>query len=90
MTASHDSSRAFFDNSTPELDALVAAANEQPGVLGARLSGGGWGGSVVAMVTDAFDEKQGENIGDADEELFEIRPDWWYTSAAAGMTSEQV
>lgn len=90
LTASHDSSRAFFDNSTPELDALVAAANAQPGVLGARLSGGGWGGSVVAMVTEEFEEKQAELICYSYEQLFEIRPHWWQTSAAAGMISESV
>lgn len=90
MTASHDSSRSFFDNSTPELDALVASANEQPGVLGARLSGGGWGGSVVAMVDDSFEEKHAEAICDAYEELFETRPHWWQTTAAAGLVSESL
>ena len=90
MAASHDSSRAFFDNSTPELDALVASANEQQGVLGARLSGGGWGGCVVAMVTQDFGVKQAEAICDAYEELFEVRLHWWLTSAAEGMTSESV
>lgn len=90
MTASHESSRALFDNSTPELDTLVATANAQPGVLGARLSGGGWGGSMVAMVTDEFEEKHGESICDQYEELFEVRPHWWQSSAAAGMVSERL
>jgi galactokinase len=50
MYDSHDSSRCYFENSAPELDAVVDAAREIPQVLGARLSGGGFGGSVVAMV----------------------------------------
>jgi galactokinase len=50
MFESHESSRVCFENSCPELDALVAAAHLTPGVLGARLSGGGFGGSVVALV----------------------------------------
>ena len=50
MFESHESSRRYFENSCPELDTLVDAAEATPGVLGARLSGGGFGGSVVALV----------------------------------------
>lgn len=50
MTASHQSSRFNFENSTPELDALVDIALAQDGVLGARLTGGGFGGAIVALV----------------------------------------
>jgi galactokinase len=50
MNASHESSRTNFENSTPELDRLVACARGLPGVLGARLTGGGFGGSIVALV----------------------------------------
>jgi galactokinase len=46
---SHETSRTAFENSCPELDTVVEAAREA-GALGARLSGGGWGGSVVALV----------------------------------------
>ncbi len=56
MFESHDSSRNYFENSCPELDAIVDAAHAIPGVLGARLSGGGFGGSAVVMVSPR-DEK---------------------------------
>lgn len=46
---SHESSIHNFENSCPELDIVVAAAREA-GALGARLSGGGFGGSAVALV----------------------------------------
>jgi galactokinase len=46
---SHETSRTAFENSCPELDTVVEAARTA-GALGARLSGGGWGGSVVALV----------------------------------------
>ncbi len=46
---SHETSRTAFENSCDELDIVVEAAREA-GALGARLSGGGWGGSVVALV----------------------------------------
>ena len=50
MFDSHESSRYLFENSCEELDAVVDAAKKIPGVLGARLSGGGFGGSVVVLV----------------------------------------
>jgi len=46
---SHETSRTAFENSCKELDIVVEAAREA-GALGARLSGGGWGGSAVALV----------------------------------------
>ncbi len=49
MLASHESSRSNFENSTPYLDLLVEIAASTPGVLGARLTGGGFGGSIVAL-----------------------------------------
>jgi len=50
MYASHESSRLNFENSCPELDFLVKEAMEDQGVIGARLSGGGFGGSVIMLV----------------------------------------
>ena len=38
--------------SCPELDCLVAAARDG-GALGAKLSGAGWGGNMIALVTEA-------------------------------------
>ncbi len=47
---SHASSRDYFHNSCPELDILVELARRQPACLGARLSGGGFGGATVNLV----------------------------------------
>jgi galactokinase len=49
MNASHESSRVNFENSTEELDLLVDLARSFPGVLGARLTGGGFGGATVTL-----------------------------------------
>ncbi len=49
MNASHASMRDDFEVSTPEIDTLVALAQHEPGVFGARLTGGGFGGSIVAL-----------------------------------------
>ena len=50
MNDSHRSMRDDFEVSTPEIDALVALAQQQPDVFGARMTGGGFGGSVVTLV----------------------------------------
>ncbi len=51
MHASHASCRDLFGNSIRELDALVEAARNVPGVYGAKLSGGGFGGATVTLVS---------------------------------------
>ncbi len=51
MSDSHESSRLNFENSTPSLDLLVSLAQSTPGVHGARLTGGGFGGAIVALVS---------------------------------------
>jgi galactokinase len=71
MFQSHESSRRNFENSTTFLDALVEIASTIQGVLGARLTGGGFGGATVwlvekekaqeilAKVTEAYHQKTG-------------------------------
>jgi galactokinase len=49
MNASHASLRDDYEVSIPELDKLVAALQAAPGVLGARLTGAGFGGACVAL-----------------------------------------
>jgi galactokinase len=49
MNESHESSRQNFENSTAELDLLVEIACDLPGVYGARLTGGGFGGATVTL-----------------------------------------
>jgi len=50
MFQSHESSRNFLKNSTTELDTLVELARKHPGCLGARLTGGGFGGATINLV----------------------------------------
>jgi galactokinase len=50
MFQSHESSRDRLHNSTKELDILVELARQQPGCLGARLTGGGFGGATINLV----------------------------------------
>jgi len=53
MARSHASLRDDFEVSCPELDLLVAAATDLPGVHGARMTGGGFGGCTVNLVEHA-------------------------------------
>ena len=50
MLESHASLRDKFRVSCPELDTLVEIAGAAPGAYGARMTGGGFGGCVVALV----------------------------------------
>jgi len=50
MHDSHESLRTDFEVSTPELDTLVALASGTAGVIGARMTGAGFGGCIVNLV----------------------------------------
>ena len=62
LTASHRSSQYLFENSTPALDRLVDLLEKHPAVYGARLTGGGFGGAVMALAGDAFTAAEAEAI----------------------------
>ena len=52
LSEGHGSCRDLFENSTPEIDFLVATANTFPGCIGAKLTGGGWGGCTINLVQE--------------------------------------
>lgn len=54
LSASHRSSQHLFDNSTGELDFLVDWLTDHRRVFGARLTGGGFGGAVLALTEGGF------------------------------------
>ena len=59
---SHESSRVNFENSTEELDYLVELAKSVPGGLGARLSGGGFGGITIHLVKSEGAEEYAKRV----------------------------
>jgi len=62
MIASHASLRDNFEVSTPALDSLVERLAATEGVYGARLTGAGFGGCVVALVTASAAETVAESF----------------------------
>lgn len=64
LTEGHLSLRDDFEVSCPELDLVVDAANAA-GALGARMTGGGFGGSAIVLVEDAAAAKVTDAVGAA-------------------------
>lgn len=57
MNASHESLRYDYEVSCEEIDILVDLAQAMPGVVGSRITGGGFGGCTVSIVkNDAVDQ----------------------------------
>ncbi|MHB0878906.1 MAG: galactokinase [Anaerolineae bacterium] len=52
MDAAHASARDDYEVSVPQVEEMVEAARTSAGCIGARITGAGWGGCVVAMVQD--------------------------------------
>jgi galactokinase len=65
FAASHASQRDDFEVSVREIDLLVDLASAEPGVFGARLTGGGFGGSIVALVEASASAGIGERVARA-------------------------
>jgi galactokinase len=75
LLASHQSSRVWFENSTAELDFLVDRLAVEPAVHGARLTGGGFGGAVMALTSDRFGADEAKGIAAAYADRFGAPPE---------------
>jgi galactokinase len=64
LFASHESSRTLFENSIDELDTLVEILGRyrEKGLIGARLTGGGFGGAVMALTDASFTPEHAETV----------------------------
>jgi galactokinase len=74
MHESHDSSREYFENSCRELDVLVDLGRELPGHVGARLSGGGFGGITIHAVERTHARQYAAQLCDDFEQVLGRRP----------------
>ena len=84
LTASHRSSQTQFENSTAELDFLVDSLVAAPGVFGARLTGGGFGGAVMAMTNGAFSLADADRIAVLYKARFGTAPDTLHLKTGPG------
>jgi len=62
LDASHESLKNDYEVSIPQIDRLVELAQREQDVYGARLTGGGFGGAIVAAVPRGTGRETGERI----------------------------
>ena len=84
MNASHVSLRDDYETSCPEVDVLVDEAWKIPGVIGSRITGGGFGGCTVSIVKDASVDEFKEKLTKAYEEKVGKTPEFYVVSIGDG------
>ena len=84
MNASHVSLEHDYEVTGLELDTLVHTAWEQEGVLGARMTGAGFGGCAIALVAKDAVESFKENVGRKYQEVVGYAPSFYIAEVAGG------
>ena len=84
MIASHDSLRDDYEVTGIELDTLVAEALKQQGVIGARMTGAGFGGCAVSIVKEEAVPAFIENVGKAYNEKIGYAADFYVVEIGYG------
>ena len=88
LTGSHASLRDDYQVSCAELDHVVDAALQQKGVLGARMTGGGFGGSALLLVQTAAVPQVQEAVHASFRAKFKSDPEFSVKEAGDGMRQE--
>ena len=86
MVDSHDSLRDDYEVTGLELDTLVAESLKQDGVIGARMTGAGFGGCAVSIVKNDKVESFIENVGKAYKEKIGYNADFYVVEIGEGPT----
>ena len=86
MIASHESLRDDYEVTGRELDTLVSEGLKQKGVIGARMTGAGFGGCAVAIVKEESVEEFIENVGTAYEKEIGYAADFYVVEIGDGPT----
>ena len=84
MNASHVSLRDDYEVTGPELDTMAEEAWKISGVIGSRMTGGGFGGCTVSLVKDEAIDEFIEKVGKGYEEKIGIRPDFYIAEIGDG------
>jgi galactokinase len=85
MSESHRSLRDDYEVSCAELDLMVGLADDVPGVIGARMTGGGFGGCTINLVTDENIEEFEGHITRRYQAATGIIPEVYVCHAAEGV-----
>lgn len=84
MNQSHISLRDDYETSCPEVDVLVDAAWSCDGVIGSRITGGGFGGCSVSIVRDDAIETFKDTLSKAYKEKCDMVPEFYVVSVGDG------
>lgn len=84
MNASHVSLRDDYQVSCEEIDVLIEEAWKIPGVIGSRITGGGFGGCTVSIVKDESVEEFKEKVGAAYKERVGKTADFYVVEIGDG------
>jgi galactokinase len=86
MLESHHSLQHDYEVSVPELDHLVEQSMKVKGVYGARMTGGGFGGCIVALVQPRAVDPLREHLTRTYADRFGKQPTMFVTTATAGVS----
>ena len=85
MFASHESLRGDYEVSCAELDYLVELARGEQGLVGARMTGGGFGGCTVNLVKREIAERFRDGVSSGYQAKFGIAPEIYLSGTANGV-----
>ena len=86
MADSHRSLRNDYEVSCRELDVLVEVANNLPGAIGSRMTGGGFGGCTINLVESGAVENFKKKVSSAYKAATQIDAEIYVSSAGSGVT----
>ena len=84
MNASHVSLRDDYEVTGPELDTMAEEAWKIDGVIGSRMTGGGFGGCTVSLVKDEAIDTFIDKVGKAYEAKIGIKPEFYIAEIGDG------
>ena len=90
MRESHRSLRDDYEVSCKELDLMVEIATAQPGVIGARMTGGGFGGCTINLVESSAVEALRQSVAAKYQAETGLQPEIYISPAADGVQQADV
>ena len=90
MAESHRSLRDDFEVSCRELDVMVDIASRQRGILGARMTGGGFGGCTINLVDAGESSEFRRHVAEGYTAETGLKPDIYICEASQGAEAIQL